>query len=432
MSHQQELLLKGRSFYRQGDMALAISSFLAGIEESLAADENEAIYWIELAHLFRETGQSERALALNQYGLQLAEDDDYLLCAARLGLAADLWVLNKQASALSMMQQALANPALYECAYLLERLSQLYTLQEEWLLALGLVEKAIVLYQGDPAAMASCGLALLKLQAKAKVCSGLLDGLAIVKEYMHLLPNAQREMQIELGRAYQAAGQFAESATHFMNALQISAKAQKKTRPRRLAAVEYKLRHMTSEIEIELLREKNVAQHQQVQELENVTFRDELTGLHNARYLEVCWPSLLDQARDEIPLCLLSLGIDQFASIREVFGSELAYIAYHQVARILQSHLPAKAVLVCKGLGSFSLALLALEKAQIEQFAAQVQQDLARLESTHLPQPLSISMGGAFFQTGDTAEILQLRADLALFLGQRQGLGPLFWDEETR
>ncbi|MEJ2792398.1 diguanylate cyclase [Iodobacter sp. LRB] len=432
MSHQQERLLKGRSFYRQGEHALAVSSFLAGIEESLEACGNETIYWIELAHLFRETGQAERALALNQYGLQLAGDDDYLICAARLGLAADLWELNQQEMARAMMQQVLANPQLYQCPYLLERLSQLCIVQEQWLPALSLIEKALVLYQDDPVAMASCGLALLKLQGRAKVRSEYHDGVSIVQKYMHLLPNAQREIHAELARACQALGQFSESAAHYMQALQIASKAQKKTRPRRLAAVEYKLRHMTSEIEIELLREKNVAQHQQVQELENVTFRDELTGLHNARYLEICWPGLLDQAREDVALCMLSIGIDQFASIREVFGSELASIAYYQLARILQRHLPAKAVLVCSGSGTFALVFLALDKAEIEQFSARVQQDIALLEYAHLPESLSISMGGAFFQAGDTAEILQLRADLAFFLGQRQGLGQLFWDEETR
>ncbi|AMC36229.1 tetratricopeptide repeat-containing diguanylate cyclase [Janthinobacterium sp. B9-8] len=430
MSHQQALLLEGRNLYRQGQPALAISVFLSGIEESLDKGENEAIYWLELAHLFRETGQVERALALNQYGLQLAADDAYLICAARLGLAADLWVLNKPASALAMMQQSMENPALYECAYLLERLSQLYSLQAEWLQALGLLEKAIALYQNEPLALACCGLALLKLQAKAAVWSESVDGIAIVKKYMHLLPNCQREMQAELGHAYQALGQFAEAADYFSHALQL-AKVQKKSRPRRLAAVEYKLRHMTSEIEIELLREKNVAQHQQVQELENVSFRDELSGLHNARYLAMRWPALLDRA-DETALCLLSIGIDHFASLREVFGSELAYIAYHQVARILQQHTPAKAILVSAGIGSFSLVLAGMDKAAIEQMAACMQLDVAHLESAHLPEPFSVGMGGAFFQQGDTAEILQLRADLALFLGQRKGQGQLLWDEATK
>ncbi|MFC7418962.1 diguanylate cyclase domain-containing protein [Iodobacter arcticus] len=430
MSHQQALLLEGRNLYRQGQPALAISAFLSGIEESLDKGENEAIYWLELAHLFRETGQVERALALNQYGLQLAADDAYLICAARLGLAADLWVLNKPASALAMMQQSMENPALYECAYLLERLSQLYSLQAEWLQALVLLEKAIALYQNEPLALACCGLALLKLQAKAAVWSESVDGIAIVKKYMHLLPNYQREMQTELGHACQALGQFAEAADYFRHALQL-AKVQKKSRPRRLAAVEYKLRHMTSDIEIELLREKNVAQHQQVQELENVSFRDELSGLHNARYLAMRWPALLDQA-DETALCLLSIGIDHFASLREVFGSELAYIAYHQVARILQQHTPAKAILVSAGIGSFSLVLAGMDKAAIEQMAACMQLDVAHLESAHLPEPFSVGMGGAFFQQGDTAEILQLRADLALFLGQRKGQGQLLWDEATK
>jgi diguanylate cyclase (GGDEF)-like protein len=431
MSHEQVLLIKGRRLYRQGQPALAISSFLAGIEESLDSHENATIYWIELAHLFRETGQVERALALNQYGLQLAGDDAYLICSARLGLAADLWLLNKRDSALNMMQQALDNPALSTCPYLLERLSQLYSLQEEWALALSLLEKAMALYHAEPAAMAGCGLALLKLEAKALVSAQSLNSVEVLKKYMHYLPHSSREIHIELGCAYQRLEQFAESVEYFSQALQLPAKAAKKSRPRRLAAVEYKLRQMTSEIEIELLREKNVAQHQQVQELENVTFRDELSGLHNARYLEMRWPVLLDQAQTET-LCLLSLGIDHFASIREVFGSELAYIAYHQVARILQIHTPVHAVLVCSGLGSFSLAIPAINKIQIEQITVRIQQDIATLESTHLSQPLSLSMGGAFFQLGDTAEILHLRADLALFLAQRQGSGQLLWDEEEK
>jgi GGDEF domain-containing protein len=437
MSHQQALLIKGRRLYRQGQPALAVSSFLAGIEESLDLSENETIYWIELAHLFRETGQVERSLTLNQYGLQLAGDDAYLICATRLGLAADLWLLNKKDSALKMMQQVLDNPALYSCAYLLERLSQLYSLQEEWQLALDLLEKAIILYQTEPAAMAGCGLALLKLDAKVAISAEsldrakLLNNVEVLKKYMHHLPRSSREIHIELGRAYQRLELFAESVEYFSKALQLPTKAKKTSRPRRLAAVEYKLRQMTSEIEIELLREKNVAQHQQVQELENVTFRDEHSGLHNARYLEMRWPVLLDQAQSET-LCLLSLGIDHFASIREVFGSEFAYIAYHQVARILQIHTPIHAVLVCSGLGSFSLAIPAINKIQIEQITLHIQQDIAKLESIHLPEPLSLSMGGAFFQLGDTAEILHLRADLALFLALRKGAGQLLWEEEEK
>ena len=420
-------LAQGRQLYRQGKTALAMSAFLKGLEGTLQADaQAESLYWSEVAELMRAAGQFDRALALHQHALSLAEHAPCPRCLARLGLAADLWTLGEADASRTMLQLALRHPSLTSSPVLLEKLSRLYAQQQEWLLALDTLEAAIARYQNEATAVASCALALLQLHAHVQLPERLSVAVEMMAAHLPHLPHAAREIQIELAQACHRLGRHHDAAMYYQAALQLESQRDRaQPKPRRLLAVEFKLQQTSSDIEIELLRHKNAQQQEQVLQLESTAFRDELTGLHNPRYLQARWPELLGHTR----LILMSLGIAQFTQLREVFGQDVAQACSLRVAQVLQRCQPVGSELIMHSPSEFRLILLNASRHDAEQLAVQIAHAMAQIHAG-LAEDLTLSIGCTQLQAGDTVDVLQLRADLALYLALRQGDAEIVWEGE--
>jgi diguanylate cyclase (GGDEF)-like protein len=363
----------------------------------------------------------------------LLDDDAYLYSLLKMQLCLDLLALERRDLAQKALLQACEFVDLPRCPILQELLGEVYSAFADDERAALALESAIRLYQTDAISVAQCSLQLLKVYARidALAPERLSAAIEIANQHLPLLEGQSRQMAIELGRACQVLGRITEAAYYFKQALAMPvSKASKRAKPRRLSMVEYKLQQITSDIEIEMLREKNVAQHQHVQQLETAGFRDEITGLYNTRYLAMRWSHLHQQAKQGLELCMLSIGVNLFASISEVLGKESAVLSYVQIGQILQLECPENAILATSGAGSFELLILGQKKAQVEALIAQVQAKVARIEQAYLPEPLSISIGGAYYEQDEERDVFQLRANLALFLAQRNESQLICWDGE--
>ncbi|WP_348946037.1 diguanylate cyclase [Chitinibacter sp. FCG-7] len=430
--NQQQQLDKGLALARKGHLKSAVKVWLAGLQAAASLYE-EVQYWAVLGAQIRQAGQIEQALAMHTHALQLSANDRYLQSLLQLHLGLDLIDLSQPDLALRALHKAHDFPDIACCPILQELISQIHAHLGDYAQARVALELAIELYADDDLAQAHCSLALLQLYAQRPAVEDerLVRAIEIACRHLHLLEGDRQQMLIELGRACRIVGHEAQAADYFGQALALAGGAlPTQHKPRRLSAIEFKLQQITNEIEIELLREKNAAQHQQVQQLETVGFRDEITGLYNPRYFSMRWDALLRQAEGGKPVCLLSIGIDLYASISEVLGKEAALLIYIQIAQILQAECPADAILMTSGTGAFELLVLDMPKQQIEEMMARVQQHMSTLEQGHLPEPLGISIGGAYYQPGETRDIFQLRANLALFLAQRKEMNEISWDGE--
>lgn len=164
----------------------------------------------------------------------------------------------------------------------------------------------------------------------------------------------------------------------------------------------------------------------QVQALEQLSQTDALTELANRR----CFTERLDQAlrsrqRTGEPLCLLLLDVDFFKAFNDRYGHQEGDFALKALSECLAQVARRPGDLAAR-LGGEEFALL-LEQTDLDgarHCAAEVQ---AALRARGIPHEacsgglLTVSMGLAMAQAGDTADSLYLRADTALYRAKASG-----------
>lgn len=153
-------------------------------------------------------------------------------------------------------------------------------------------------------------------------------------------------------------------------------------------------------------------------------FRDDLTGVENRRALDQALPMELGLAeRHDSPLSLLVLDIDHFKTINDryghVVGDQLlceAVKAYYQAVRNTDS-------LYRYGGDEFVMMLRATPLDGALEVAERVRRSVANICYRHgkLHLLVSVSIGAAMAQVGDSAQALFTRADKALLKAKREG-----------
>jgi diguanylate cyclase (GGDEF)-like protein len=420
-----EKLAIGQALQRQGHPKRAMQAYLDGLAQVQQSAGDEAAYWLAIADLEHEAEQFTTALSLHQRALSLARCEKQQ-CAARLGLAADLWVLGEQSTALALQQKALTFDGLHEDPVLLEESARLYRLQQQWRPALQQLRSAAALNDGDGIVL---HLAILQTYLQLDTNEGLADAVMLAKQSLessHL--HHQESLLLALAQCCERLANYSEAVQFYQAALsvQTTQKATKKT-PRRLLGVELKLQQTISGIEIELLRHSNAQQIEQVRRLESATYRDALTGLHNLRYLQARWDELLTCHS----LCLIHMGVDQSTHLRDVMGDEVANDSALRIANVLRRCCPEDGVLVAANNNEFRLVLLKTSVSEVNVLIQTIQAEIALLDCSQLPEALTLSVGCTAFKEGDKADVLQLRADLALYLAMRKGAGAIVWEGEA-
>nr|WP_314898663.1 GGDEF domain-containing protein [uncultured Deefgea sp.] len=247
------------------------------------------------------------------------------------------------------------------------------------------------------------------------------------------LSNHHEALLLALAQCSERLAHYSE-AVHFYQAaiaLQAQHKTSKKT-PRRLLGVELKLQQTISDIEIEVLRNNNAQQIEQVRLLESATYRDQLTGLHNLRYLQARWGEILEQAQLRVgqpqTLCLIHIGVDQSTFLRDVLGDDIANDSVLRIANVLRRIRPEGAILVAANNNQFRMIWPQTEQAAVNALIHFIQQEVALLDCSQLPEALTVSFGCTELAKGDVLDVLQLRADLALYLALRSGAGAIVWE----
>lgn len=426
-----EKLAIGRALQRQGHPKRAMQSFLDGLAFAQSNNGDEVGYWLAIANLEHEAGEYATALALHQRALTLARCDKQQ-CSARLGLAADLWAMGEEKTALVLQQAALSFAGLSDDAVLLEESARLYRLQNQWQLALQQYTVAIsAVTEADALAL---HLAILEVHLQLSTITGLAAAVEQAKQALALSTanHLHEALLLALAQCCERLEQYAAAAEYYQAAIALQTEQKKVTKaPRRLLGIELKLQQTISEIEIDVLRHKNAQQNEQVQRLESATYRDTLTGLHNLRYLQARWEDVLAQAQQTRALCVIHMGVDQSTHLRDVMGDEVANESVLRIANVLRRCCPVDGVLVAANNSEFRLLLPLADKAPVQHLIDMIQREVALLDCAQLPEPLTVSFGCTAFQAGDHIDVLQLRADLALYLAMRRGAGAVVWEEQV-
>jgi len=157
------------------------------------------------------------------------------------------------------------------------------------------------------------------------------------------------------------------------------------------------------------------------EELQVLASRDELTGLFNRRTFRRDLSYAIEEARENggPSFSLLILDIDFFKKVNDIYGHAIGDQVLMELARKMESIIQPPHLNARIGGEEFAVILHtrspheAIEKAEkLREFVA---------ESEWRSIAVTISVGVAHFQDGDTSNILFTRADDALYESKRNG-----------
>jgi len=170
-----------------------------------------------------------------------------------------------------------------------------------------------------------------------------------------------------------------------------------------------------SEARMKSLEEENKA-------LWSLSYRDPLTGLYNRRYLEQVQTHLFARAvRYREQLHVLMLDIDHFKKVNDKLGHGVGDEVLKGVAASIQSFVRASDVVARYG-GEEFIVFLVQSNAELTQFIAnRIRDGIASLKFADVPWTITISIGVAGIQDGDTVDTLVERSDRFLYASKHYG-----------
>jgi diguanylate cyclase (GGDEF)-like protein len=149
--------------------------------------------------------------------------------------------------------------------------------------------------------------------------------------------------------------------------------------------------------------------------LEELSFRDPLTGCYNRRYLDGL------RSRLERPTshwgCLM-LDLDDFKVVNDTYGHEEGDRILQGVSHFIRRHGRAEDVVIRLGGDEFAIFVAAASREELETIADRLR-EVAPFES-----PASFSLGTAFRELGETIQEVIARADHSMYAEKGRRLRP--------
>ncbi len=180
----------------------------------------------------------------------------------------------------------------------------------------------------------------------------------------------------------------------------------------------------------EKLRQQKAQLARAVQQVRELATHDDLTGLPNRRFmLEMLRVELQRAQRSARPLLVAQLDLDFFKAINDTHGHAAGDEALRAFARTVSACVRSSDLLARWGGEEFVLLMANTTLADGQQVLARVLATAAM----EVPLPggasarLTVSIGAACAQAGDSVDALLQRADVALYEAKRQGRNRVRW-----
>jgi len=153
---------------------------------------------------------------------------------------------------------------------------------------------------------------------------------------------------------------------------------------------------------------------------------DELTGLHNRRWLQDMMRRQMDRAEiDKQPLSLIMLDIDHFKKFNDEFGHLAGDRVLQVVAKTIMNNVRPTDLLARYGGEEFIVVLpdTAIIGARLvaERVRQAVSEEIVLTSDNNALPPATISLGVSQMQPGQSIESLIADADAALYRAKAQG-----------
>jgi diguanylate cyclase (GGDEF)-like protein len=152
-----------------------------------------------------------------------------------------------------------------------------------------------------------------------------------------------------------------------------------------------------------------------VDDMRAASEHDTLTGLLNRRGLTASMPKRLEGRS------LLAIDVDYFKRLNDTHGhaagdSVLAFLGAHLNRELRERDLAAR-----MGGEEFAVLLSGVTSFEALRIAQRIRADLARTSGAASGHAITVSMGVATAQAGETFDALWSRADAALYVAKHQG-----------
>ena len=163
---------------------------------------------------------------------------------------------------------------------------------------------------------------------------------------------------------------------------------------------------------------------------------DDLTGLHNRRYLEAHLSGVVQQAVEtDAPLALLMVDIDHFKRINDTYGHDVGDLVLEEFARRFRVNTRSVDLACRLGGEEFVLVMPGVDKITAWDIAERLRLSISQQPfyvSDDLSVPITISVGMTTVEHAeDTPEVLLKRADNALYDAKRDGRNRVVTDAAT-
>jgi diguanylate cyclase (GGDEF)-like protein len=155
--------------------------------------------------------------------------------------------------------------------------------------------------------------------------------------------------------------------------------------------------------------------------LEDLSFKDALTGVYNRRYfmvrIEEEWKR---HSRFAEPVSLVLLDLDRFKDVNDRFGHRAGDEALKEVARLLQKHSRNFTVVTRYGGDEFAVLLVNTPRAGAVTYAQRIREVVARHAFAH--GSVTVSLGVASLpEDAANSDDLVVAADKAMYEAKRLG-----------
>ena len=182
---------------------------------------------------------------------------------------------------------------------------------------------------------------------------------------------------------------------------------------------------------ITAFKEMRLQIHSRQQELEYHVLHDSLTGLANRELLNDRLEQSIHNAHQErSTFSILTMDLDRFKEVNDTLGHAVGDKLLQQVAQRLTTLLREVDVVVRLGGDEFCILLTTAQEKHAEGIASKIINDFHNVFVVDdTPLYISLSIGIATYpQHGNTSQILQQRADVAMYVAKRNKMGYAVYD----
>ncbi|UXY16035.1 diguanylate cyclase [Chitiniphilus purpureus] len=431
-------LVLGRCHIAVDDAGAALAQWSRVMDSDLPAEalDLSAEACVHIGEVYLKYRDADNAFQYYDLACELAQDDE-LCVRAHVGLAGTLIGMNRPLmarAALRVAEERLQLP--HHMAWqgqIQHHLGTLSMASGDLGLAEAHFRTALALHMDtcNSAGQAQALLALGQLaerQGDSATAERDLLRAAMLADTLST-PRLNSDIHFALSQLYEVRGDMTHATAHYLEYHTHYQRANGRDRRggvsnRRLAAIEMRLKLLTSEIELSQLRQESDAGRERMLQLEQAAYRDALTGVHNRRALTDYLPDLLSAAEQtHTPLSMLLIDFDHFKQVNDEFSHAIGDAVLREAARLFSQTLTPEDLLLRYGGEEFALVLPHADQQQAVDTAEALRLRVAAFDWELLAPGLvvTISVGCAQFHPGDNTEILLSRADLALYLAKRSG-----------